>query len=355
MISSQMATQTELFRPVVSNNTFASVDQQSSSPSSEPDSHTTQQPLDFAKRKISDTYGHKLFSQLSSMTSRSPYKMEDLEPGPGEERVLDFEDQERIRSPASTEAYMNSDMNKSSHSDSIDHDGIGSSPSLISPRTKVPLPGLNYQPSFNSNTRHYEPARVVLHKIELQKPREEPIRSEFQPENVILPNSLLSTLGSSPDDDTPLRQIRELKQPIYVPAVLRQTDNNAYGVHKGKATVLAGINGQASTKHWIDDNNVTQCEGCKKPFRWFRRRHHCRKCGKVFCADDVRYQVGLDRMLNFSLLGQPSKVCSGCAHDFQVFRQETPMLNNPVAMQTPVVAPVEESEPVDGATMWSTF
>ena len=32
-----------------------------------------------------------------------------------------------------------------------------------------------------------------------------------------------------------------------------------------------------------DDEAVTHCRGCKKEFNWRRWRHHCRRCGRIFC------------------------------------------------------------------------
>uniref|UniRef100_A0A915IL29 Uncharacterized protein n=1 Tax=Romanomermis culicivorax TaxID=13658 RepID=A0A915IL29_ROMCU len=36
---------------------------------------------------------------------------------------------------------------------------------------------------------------------------------------------------------------------------------------------------------WIPDDRVTMCQNCKVNFTKFRRRHHCRACGKVICSD----------------------------------------------------------------------
>eukprot|EP01062_Namystynia_karyoxenos_P038784 TRINITY_DN28170_c0_g1_i2.p1 TRINITY_DN28170_c0_g1~~TRINITY_DN28170_c0_g1_i2.p1 ORF type:complete len:658 (+),score=161.37 TRINITY_DN28170_c0_g1_i2:75-1976(+) len=35
---------------------------------------------------------------------------------------------------------------------------------------------------------------------------------------------------------------------------------------------------------WIPDEDVLACMSCAKAFSVLRRRHHCRRCGKVFCA-----------------------------------------------------------------------
>ena len=34
---------------------------------------------------------------------------------------------------------------------------------------------------------------------------------------------------------------------------------------------------------WIDDNKETRCFKCKTFFNMWRRRHHCRGCGRIFC------------------------------------------------------------------------
>ncbi|KAI3613932.1 hypothetical protein CBS9595_004109 [Malassezia furfur] len=35
---------------------------------------------------------------------------------------------------------------------------------------------------------------------------------------------------------------------------------------------------------WVPDSVATQCTRCAEPFTLWRRRHHCRLCGHVFCA-----------------------------------------------------------------------
>lgn len=36
---------------------------------------------------------------------------------------------------------------------------------------------------------------------------------------------------------------------------------------------------------WQDDNTVKACPICRRTFNFFNRRHHCRRCGKIFCND----------------------------------------------------------------------
>lgn len=35
---------------------------------------------------------------------------------------------------------------------------------------------------------------------------------------------------------------------------------------------------------WENDNDVKECRSCMSRFSIFKRKHHCRKCGRIFCA-----------------------------------------------------------------------
>ena len=35
---------------------------------------------------------------------------------------------------------------------------------------------------------------------------------------------------------------------------------------------------------WVDDSYSSDCFRCRAPFTFFRRRHHCRHCGHLFCS-----------------------------------------------------------------------
>ncbi|TPX44557.1 hypothetical protein SeLEV6574_g04430 [Synchytrium endobioticum] len=36
-------------------------------------------------------------------------------------------------------------------------------------------------------------------------------------------------------------------------------------------------------QHWKPDASTNQCKACHCPFTFYRRRHHCRMCGEIFC------------------------------------------------------------------------
>lgn len=43
-------------------------------------------------------------------------------------------------------------------------------------------------------------------------------------------------------------------------------------------------NGGIPKKYWMNDSFVSDCLNCFKPFSAFRRKHHCRFCGQIFCS-----------------------------------------------------------------------
>ena len=51
---------------------------------------------------------------------------------------------------------------------------------------------------------------------------------------------------------------------------------------------------------WVDDDLVTCCQKCNKPFAFFLRRHHCRSCGRIFCYACSNYSIEIPA--DFALL-----------------------------------------------------
>ncbi|KAK4238319.1 hypothetical protein C8A03DRAFT_33664 [Achaetomium macrosporum] len=75
------------------------------------------------------------------------------------------------------------------------------------------------------------------------------------------------------------------------------------GLNSGLLSPLAGQRSQRklieqSVVTWEDDASVPRCPFCKQEFRpWTFRRHHCRICGRVVCADpetNCSSEVGLN-------------------------------------------------------------
>ncbi|KAJ4485636.1 hypothetical protein J3R30DRAFT_3440944 [Lentinula aciculospora] len=49
--------------------------------------------------------------------------------------------------------------------------------------------------------------------------------------------------------------------------------------------VIRRIRGEGlSRDYWMDDENAKECYDCKSIFTTWRRKHHCRICGQIFCS-----------------------------------------------------------------------
>lgn len=60
--------------------------------------------------------------------------------------------------------------------------------------------------------------------------------------------------------------------------------------------------------HWVKDEFADICSGCAIRFKFIERRHHCRDCGKVFCARCSSYESEISRLG----IHAPVRVCHSC-------------------------------------------
>jgi len=114
-------------------------------------------------------------------------------------------------------------------------------------------------------------------------------------------------------------------------------------------------------------------------FSYFTRRHHCRKCGNIFCDDHSRFQVPLDQDVGFNPRGQMSRACAHCYTQFKDWRSRNssltstegqqpeanaafPVINSPASaismgfpQQTVLQQRVEAAQSVPRDWNWSTF
>ncbi|KAK4230864.1 vacuolar segregation protein pep7 [Podospora fimiseda] len=80
--------------------------------------------------------------------------------------------------------------------------------------------------------------------------------------------------------------------------------------------------GLPTKKNWKPDSESVVCDDatCKKYFGYFTRRHHCRRCGHIFCDAHSAYEVPLDQDANYNPRGTPSRACAHCYMEFKEWR-----------------------------------
>ncbi|TQS36509.1 hypothetical protein Golomagni_03039 [Golovinomyces magnicellulatus] len=79
---------------------------------------------------------------------------------------------------------------------------------------------------------------------------------------------------------------------------------------------LGTVTGPPTRVHWKPDPFSDHCDvpsaQCKIAFTTFRRRHHCRRCGLIFCHQHSLYSVPLDQDANFHPYGTQVRSCESC-------------------------------------------
>ena len=82
-----------------------------------------------------------------------------------------------------------------------------------------------------------------------------------------------SSFSYGDEDDSQINSV--LEQPLSSPATLPLISNQFTSSWKKH---------EEDTSHWMPDQFAKQCYACESQFTVFRRRHHCRLCGQVFCS-----------------------------------------------------------------------
>ncbi|KAI1338008.1 FYVE-domain-containing protein [Xylariaceae sp. FL0016] len=78
-------------------------------------------------------------------------------------------------------------------------------------------------------------------------------------------------------------------------------------------------------QHWKPDPESAICDepSCRRNFNYWTRRHHCRKCGNIFCDSHSTYGVPLDQNAEYNPRGIISRACAHCYTEFQAWRSRT--------------------------------
>lgn len=66
-----------------------------------------------------------------------------------------------------------------------------------------------------------------------------------------------------------------------------------------------------SLPEWVPDSSGNSCTSCGADFHFSLRRHHCRRCGFIFCGPCSSQKVALP---SFGLGPKPVRVCDQCYH-----------------------------------------
>ena len=53
--------------------------------------------------------------------------------------------------------------------------------------------------------------------------------------------------------------------------------------------------------YWVNDETIANCTNCNGNFTFTNRKHHCRCCGKIFCAKCSNYFVTTPKTIDIPI------------------------------------------------------
>ena len=146
-----------------------------------------------------------------------------------------------------------------------------------------------------------------------QPPSWQPLQSE--PALVVSPASRLTSpyssasVGADAEDTAqqgsaaPNRQSKDLTS---------RSPHNLRSVTSMMSDSTTGSYVEMDKDLWATDASSSVCGGCNKEFGVFRRRHHCRRCGHIFCSKCSSYKFKLVDPCDKQAKLEPKRVCHSC-------------------------------------------
>ncbi|KAJ3224931.1 hypothetical protein HK099_007651 [Clydaea vesicula] len=95
------------------------------------------------------------------------------------------------------------------------------------------------------------------------------------------------------------------------------TDHSLLNQNDDLNQVTRVVTGPPTKEHWKLDKDVDECNNCQIKFNFLNRKHHCRKCGNIFCIRCCNDFVRMDQTSNFNQGGILSRCCENCFNLFK--------------------------------------
>lgn len=224
-------------------------------------------------------------------------------------------------------------------------------------QAELPSEELDQQPSTSSST-NYTLSQItplnLISNLQHQNTNRSAISSKKGSEDSI---TILSR--KAPHFNTaPIRPMTDPRTPNYVPCVLRPNEQGQQEATVQSMLETLDSDARLSREHWKPNSSTIECTDCGRAFSLMNRRHHCRKCGDLFCAPCLLSKAKLSFRCLFDVDGVMTKVCFQCGKQWSSFLVESFKMNlvSDFRRETGLV---EESrkgrEAVPADWTWSSF
>ncbi|KAF7302586.1 1-phosphatidylinositol-3-phosphate 5-kinase [Mycena chlorophos] len=242
---------------------------------------------------------------LTSLTSFNPFSEEDE----GEEGFVSsiFARMKNTLAPLTSTTTTNAPTNNTTTSSNT------TAPASEARRPSYNLPQLNSNFSSRTNSSNDRPGSLAaVHAAQPAPPLVSltPAQSEVPTYSVEFDRSP-SRNGMFPSYDSQDGGIFGTSIPGFPIQDDARSIKTTTSLHRSNSVskVIRRIRGEGlSRDYWMDDENCKECYDCESVFTTWRRKHHCRICGQIFCSRCASniikgYRFGHDGMI---------RVCNLC-------------------------------------------
>ncbi|OCF33504.1 1-phosphatidylinositol-3-phosphate 5-kinase [Kwoniella heveanensis BCC8398] len=197
------------------------------------------------------------------------------------------------------------------------------------PETTTPFP---MPPGTRSHRAHFtvQPPTIGPSSSRAGTPLQHHAHANSLSQNLRVRRSSIATLPDSPSSvsiSAMLANNAELSQNFsYVPGFPLPNDDTrsvrSLGFVKKQNSVskiIRRMRGEGLSKHyWMADEHCKECYDCKSVFTAWRRKHHCRICGQIFCSRCASNIIGARRF------GQEGavRVCNLCLKIMEEYKDD---------------------------------
>lgn len=192
----------------------------------------------------------------------------------------------------------------------------------FTPPSSVTPPSANVSPTGSHKSRNvclatkqtgYLPA--ALRPTEVPVKAKRPVTPPRSAHSSLDSQSSRSTVGTQSLPETPVEDFSAFIAPL---SQVTRVVTDEWHPELGEVT------GAPTRGHWKPDSSVTCCtsDTCSAVFTWLTRRHHCRRCGGIFCTSHSARAIPLDQEARFHPDGEWSRSCDNCWGDYIIWQHD---------------------------------
>ncbi|KAL2911385.1 Zn finger protein [Polyrhizophydium stewartii] len=155
---------------------------------------------------------------------------------------------------------------------------------------------------------------VELQKCQVMLSEANQVVASMRSEFAAVQDQVARAIAIGKSRDAALEERNEIIQKME--ARIQYSYTHSLDVFLKKALFAGSDIHRLNREHWVQDRDARKChlETCNVVFGTLNRRHHCRRCGNIFCSAHASHRMKLSlATLGYHPDGVETKVCDACS------------------------------------------